>query len=122
MATKKRNMLDVLADNLLAHMGLPGNEAISTGPKLAGVAKVDRKTLNNILNRRVYPQLDSVEKLAKALKVDPYLLLCPAEDQQFATVCKAYSVSEEGREYLVFSANVVLQKHGRDQAGEADSA
>jgi transcriptional regulator with XRE-family HTH domain len=122
MSTRKRNSLEVLADNLAVWMALPGNEAISTGPKLAAAAKVDRKSVNNVLRKRHFPQLDLVDKLAKALRIDPYLLLAPMEDQQFATVCRAYSVAPESREYLLFSAKAILEKHGRDKTGEANSA
>ena len=122
MATKRKNALEVLADNLLAHMALAGNEHLSSGPRLAAAAKVDRKSVNNVLNKRHYPQLDLVEKLAKALKVDPFMLLSPMEDQAFASVCKAYSLAPESREYLVFTAKAILEKHGRDEAGQADSA
>lgn len=122
MTSRKRNALEVLADNLLSQMALPGNEDRSSGPKLAAVAKVDRKSVNNILNKRHYPQLDLVEKLAKALRVDPYILLCPAEDQQFATVCKAYSLVPDSREYLIFTAKAILEKRSRDEASKTDSA
>lgn len=122
MSSKRRTALEILAENIEAHMAQPGNEAISTGPLLAAKAKLDRKTVYNLLEKRHYPRLDQIEKLARALRIEPYLLMCPAVDQQFATICQAYSVAPGDREYLVFSAKAILEKHGRDQAGEAESA
>ena len=101
-------------------MALPGNEHLSTGPKLAAAAKVDRKTINNILRKRHSPKLEILDQIAKALKVEPYLLVMPIEQKDFAQVSKAYSVTDErGREFLLDTATTLIKKSERAKDSEA---
>jgi transcriptional regulator with XRE-family HTH domain len=120
MNQRKRTAMEVLVDNMVEIMKLPGNEDVSTGPALADKAKVDRKTVYNILEKRHIPKIDMVEKIARALKVDTFLLLMPVELKGFALVSKAYSASDErGREILLDLADSMIKKSERSKNSEA---
>lgn len=120
MNQRKRPVMEVLVENMTEIMKLPGNEDVSTGPALADKAKVDRKTVYNILEKRHIPKIDMVEKIAKALKVDTFLLLMPVELKGFALVSKAYSASDErGREILLDLADSMIKKSERSKNSEA---
>lgn len=105
---KREPISDVLADNLGRLMKARG---INSQPELHKLSKVSQKTINNIFNRRNAPQLDTVEKLAGALKVELYQLLCPVSDIKFLAVCLAWAQSDDrGREDLSTIAEAILKR------------
>jgi len=124
MPTRKRSALELLAENLAVWMQMPGNEGVSTGPKLAAKAGVSRKSVNNALKKRHAPHIDIVEKLARALKCETWQLLTPVEDRQAVIVLKAYSVSDaRGREFLLDTAVTLISKsEQRAKDSEANRA
>jgi transcriptional regulator with XRE-family HTH domain len=120
MNARKKSALDILVDNLTELMAMPGHEHIATGPKLAEVAKVDRKSVNNLLKKRYSPNIETIEKLAKAFKMDVYFLLMPVEQKGFTMVCRAYSDTDErGREILLDLADSIIKKSERTKNSEA---
>jgi transcriptional regulator with XRE-family HTH domain len=89
--------------------------------RLAREAKIGTGTASRIKEQRTSVGLDVVEKIARLFKVPPASLLMPLHDKRLLAIAEAYSVSVEGRDYLLYTANAILEKHGRDQAGKADS-
>lgn len=112
----KTKVLDVLAENLEA--ALERGSPLKKGPSV--------KTIYNIKNRKHRPTLRSLEKLGKALGIEPWQLLCPAKDKLFITLCRAYNETDErGRETLLDNAEILLRRAGhghegrRSETGEA---
>jgi transcriptional regulator with XRE-family HTH domain len=78
---KKRTAGEVLADNLKRIMAT--DQEFDSDRKLAKASGVSHKTINNILNGRHDVQISNVEKIAKALQIDTYQLMCPHIDAAF---------------------------------------
>ena len=105
---KRERAADVLAanlDKLLKARGL-------SQPQLGEQSGVSQKTINNIVHKRNSPQLDSVEKLAEALGVELYQLLCPVHDDKFIALWLAWAQSDDrGKDDLRTIAEAMLKKH-----------
>lgn len=99
---------EVLAANLAAMMQRKG---IRSEAELAKLTGVSQKSINNILNRRHDPYLSTIYKLASKLGIEPYHLLCPADDDNFLALCSAWAQSDErGRDDLHAIAEAMLKK------------
>jgi hypothetical protein len=90
--------------------------------KLARDAHFGPATASRIKEQKTSVGVDVVEKVARLFKVPPAALLLPHAEKDLLTIAKAYRVAPEGREYLLYTARAIIEKHGRDQTGEADSA
>jgi transcriptional regulator with XRE-family HTH domain len=108
---KKRSTTQVLASNLKVLM--EQHPSLDTDRKLGKAAGVSHKTVNNIVNERHNVQLENVEKLAKAFKIEPFQLLCPDTDSAFLTICQVYSgTSVEGRSFLAATVETIKRTYG----------
>lgn len=75
MAKMPSKALRVLSENL--ERLIAAHPELNTQPKLAKEAKIDQKTVYRIVTKQNEPSLDKLEKLAKALGVEPWQLLVP---------------------------------------------
>lgn len=93
---------------------------IRSETKLEELSNVSQKTINNIKHQRHDPYLGQIEKLAEALGIEPYQLLCPAPDDKFLALCLAWAQSDDrGRGDLHAIAEAVLKKRdGGDRKDE----
>ena len=116
----KKTPAERLADNLKALMGIPrpGGPDLSTGPKLAKASGVSQKTINNMQNGRYDTQLSSIEKVAKALKVDPFILLAPADEKLLSILQTYMQTDDRGRNGLSVAAEMAR----RETSGTRDSS
>lgn len=107
---KKKSVRDILADNL-AHL-MSTRPDLSSGPKLAKASGISQKTINNIVERRHDPKLESIEKIAKVFGMEAFQLLCPLSEQTaFLAVCHAYNATDDrGREILSAAAEALLPR------------
>lgn len=110
----------ILWDNVKALM--EKRYGVENIKRLAREAKIGTGTVSRIKEQRTSVGVDVVEKLARFFKVPPATLLLPLDDKRLLTIAEAYSVSVEGRDYLLYTAKAILEKHGGNQAGKADSA
>lgn len=78
MTKKYPSPRHVLAENL---KGLLKQAGLS-GPDLADKAKVDRKSVNNMLNARYDPRPDNVDAVAKVFGLTGWQLLRPGTGDQ----------------------------------------
>jgi hypothetical protein len=114
------NVKKVLWENVLACMVKAwGGENLN---RLAREAKFGPGTSSRIKEQETSVGVDVVEKVARLFRIPPATLLLPDAEKDLLTIAEAYRVDPAGREYLVLTAKGILRKHGRDQAGEADSA
>lgn len=114
--SRRITALEVLAENLRLYMVRKG---IESEAELAKLSKVSQKSINNILNRRHDPYLSTVNKLSSALGIEPYHLLCPAEDDKFLAVCQAWAQSDErGRDDLQTIAEAMIKKRDSRETEE----
>ena len=99
----KKTQRLVLAENVKRLMGFYDE---MSEPALARKAVVDQKTINNLLNpeRQIEPQLDTIEKVAKALKTQIYKLFIseiPLDllvDDKLSRLYESFTnANEEGR-------------------------
>lgn len=70
----------VLAENLSALLKAKG----WSGPELATRARVDRKTVNNMLNARYDPRPENVDAVAKVFGLNGWQLLRPSTGKNFS--------------------------------------
>lgn len=70
----------VLADNLKALLKPSG----MSGPELADKAKIDRKSVNNMLNARYDPRPENVEAVARVFGLTGWQLLRPGTGKNAA--------------------------------------
>lgn len=115
---KRKPVVEVLAENVIKIL----EKNKESGSTVSGRRGPTTKTINNIVNRRHKPTLKSIEKLARALGIEPYQLLCPIQDGDFLTIIRAYNETDDrGRETLVDNAQILLdkKKRGRPETGEA---
>jgi transcriptional regulator with XRE-family HTH domain len=114
----KNSVLDVLAANVAAVL----ERSRESGMTLAKRRGPSQKTINNIVKKRHRPTLRSLEKLARALGLEVYQLLCPVTDKDFLIVAEAYnSTDARGRQTLVDNAEILLRRAGRERP-EVDEA
>jgi transcriptional regulator with XRE-family HTH domain len=105
---KKQTVGEILAENL---GGLMEVKKVDSGPKLAKLSKVSQKSISNMLSNRHDPYLSTVEKVAVALGISPFMLLCPDADKDFLAVCLAWAQSDErGRGDLHAIAEAILKR------------
>lgn len=108
----------VLSENVGRLMKSSG---LDSGPKLERVAKVNQKTINNIERSRHDPKLSTITKLAKALGVEAFQLLLPAEDERFLSVCRSWSKTDaRGKALIAAAADAAEQLN--DSARDDDAA
>ena len=90
--------------------------------RLAREAKIGPGSAQRIKEGQTSVGLDVVEKVARALKVEPHLILFPmGQDRRFKTLLEAYSFADErGKELLDAAAETVLRK--RDRPTEPERA
>ena len=75
MAKAPSKALQVLAENL--ERLIASHPELNSQPKLAAKAKMDQKTVYRIITKQNEPSTDKLEKLAKALNLEPWQLLVP---------------------------------------------
>lgn len=88
--------LEWLSFNVTTLMSQSGH---NTQMKLSKAAGISQTNLSNIIRRTVYPQLDTLVAIAKALKVDTWQLLAPPEPSRLLGLYTA--ASPENREALL---------------------
>ncbi len=112
---ERKRLLEVLAENVRGLRERPD------APKGLGASP---KTINNIEKARHNVQLDTLESIAKKLKVEPYQLLIPTDDEKFLDVILAWAQSDErGRGDLHAIAEALLRRHGgQDDRGASTAA
>ena len=76
--------------------------------ELARVAGVSANTIKNILQQKVSPQWGNLEKIARALRTAPHLLVIPADDAALLAAFQAASPAD--REFLLQSAALITRK------------
>jgi hypothetical protein len=121
LGMRKKPVAEVLAANLKALMQSKPN--LSSGPKLERASGISQKTISNMTAGRYSTTIGSIEGVAKALDVPPYVLLLPGADQNVLEIVRAYSQTDDrGRELLLSAAAAVKsEKNGRvDKTGEVD--
>ena len=86
-------------ENIVSNLTrLMSSSGLATQVKLARAAGISQTNLSNIMRSAVYPQLDTLAKLAKALRVDTWELMAPVE---VIDLLRLYSeASEEDRATL----------------------
>jgi hypothetical protein len=89
--------------------------------RLAREAHFGPATASRIKEQKTSVGVDVVEKVARLFKLPPAALLLPHAEKDLLTIAKAYRVAPEGREYLLYTARAIIEKHG-NEAGEADAA
>lgn len=100
---------EILAENVKGLRDKPG------APAALGVAP---KTINNIERARHNIQLDTLDAIARKLKVEPYHLLVPSDDQKFLDVILAWAQSDErGRGDLHAIAEALLRRSAERDEG-----
>lgn len=105
---RKKSATEVLAENLRTLMDSDPN--LDSDRKLAKVAGVSHKTINNILQKRHDVLISNVEKLARAFRIETHQLICPIPDRSFLTICQAYSSTDvRGRDFLAATAETVMR-------------
>ena len=109
---KQKDQGSILAANLARYMKLKG---VSSEPALEKLSGVSQKTINNILNKRHDPYFSSVNKLAAALGIETYQLLCSVEDEAFLAISLLWAQSDErGRADLFEIAQAILARRNND--------
>lgn len=103
MADKNEKASDTLARNLGALMKSSGKSE----HVLAKESGVSQKTINNILNRRSAPTIDTADKLARPFGLRSWHLMLPIDSAEilntrsFETLLTHYvSSTADGREYI----------------------
>lgn len=107
---------DRLASNLKALIESGGQSV----PEIAARAGVDRKTINNLLNRRFDPRLSLVEKVANAIGMSTWQLLATDLDpekidsKQIMRLVDHFSKAKgPGREAIMNVAEIASDKATR---------
>lgn len=85
--------------------------------QIADAAKVDRKTVNNLLNARFDPRLTLVEKVANVFGLTTWQILAadfetkPPQSKQVLTLLEHYSTAkEDGRKAIMQVAEIAAHK------------
>lgn len=102
-----------LASNLKVLIEMQG----LTSTQIANAAKVDRKTVNNLLNERFDPRLTLVEKVANVFGLTTWQMLAtdlelkPPDSKLVLQLLEHYSNSEdEGRKAIMQVAEIAAHK------------
>jgi transcriptional regulator with XRE-family HTH domain len=102
-----------LAKNLAVLIETQGLSA----PQVAEAAKVDRKSINNLLNSRFDPRLTLIEKVANVFGLTTWQLLAHdfelnrPDNRQVLTLLEHYSTAkDEGRRAIMQVAEIAAQK------------
>ena len=110
----RKTAIDILAINL---RWLMERDKLSEGD-VAKKAGIDKKTINNILNRRNEPQLDIVEAVAKAFGLEPWQLLVDGmgeamtRDGKLGSLIEAYAKTDDsGRESMLKVAEIAVRPY-----------
>lgn len=110
----KRPAEDVLAENFARLRDKRQDDGLWKGPG------VSPKTANNVANGRHNTKLDTIVRLAKALGVEPYLMLIPLEDVKVLAVLEAWAQSDDsGRDTLFVIADAMLKRGQSDAQPDA---
>lgn len=88
-----------------------------TSVQVADAAKVDRKTLNNLLNARFDPRLTLIEKVANVFGLTTWQILAtdmerrPPDSKLALTLLERYSSADEtGRNTIMQVAEIASKK------------
>lgn len=95
MAKRERPPVDkTLGENIRALIGIKAM-GIESEPQLAKAAKVDQRTVNRIVKGEVMARVNTLERIADALGVEPYQLLIPGLNAKNPQILKSLSPEEE---------------------------
>lgn len=120
LATTRRSLAALAAYNLKQLMESPQFRHLDSTRKIeaATAGEVSAKTVSNILAERHDVQLENVEKIAKAFRIEPVSLLSSALDQHLIDICKVYSDADQrGRDLLADTADTVRRRIGGAEGG-----
>lgn len=99
----KRTAGQVLADNVKRLKN--GHHQLKSASRVASRSGKVQKTINNVENARFDPKLSTIEAIAKAFGVDPWVLIYPALDENFLLISRAYSqANASGRDLIILAA------------------
>jgi transcriptional regulator with XRE-family HTH domain len=110
----KKSAVDVLAANMRRIMRARGMSEAA----VAKAAGIDKKTVNNVLNRRFAAQLDKLDAIAKALDIRPWRLLLEdadpqnGDDSKLAHLIEDFERSDEtGKHGILTIADIAVKAH-----------
>jgi transcriptional regulator with XRE-family HTH domain len=110
MAARK-NVLTILSANLRALMA--ESRDLTSSTRVATKAAIAQRTVNNLEHGRHDPHLSTIDAIAHAFNLEPYQLLCPAEERELFQVLRAWHVgTAQDRELLLAAAETVNRRHG----------
>lgn len=113
---KKRDVREVLAENLIRFRKLKGFES---GKSLAVASKkrgheVSQKTINNIEKQRHDAYISSILNLADTLGVEAHQLLLPIEDEAFLYVCSVWAKGNSVQRQVILGGAETAAKMNED--------